>query len=205
MSFRNKFDINNKPVHLQKVLTEEDASFELSCIRQFNHESKEDYQMWCSIVNAAYEEENYVAETAKETLMNHSFLCNTETYFYLDEHGTPIGTISIGSYRDALDVAGDFRLAVNPDYQNLGIGGGLIKYANHRMYLRGHRLAESIISYKRNTSLYLHYKCGYKPQKTINRWALKSNFLNYILGFDRKTIKKAEEIYQAYLNKHKGR
>lgn len=48
-----RFDINNKPIHLYKELTEADETFELSCIRSFDYESQEDYEIWCRIVNAA--------------------------------------------------------------------------------------------------------------------------------------------------------
>ena len=117
------FDINNKPIHLHKELTEVDETFELSCIRSFDYEKQEDYEIWCRIVNAAYAEENYVPESAKQILTKHSFLRDTESFFYLDEDGKAVGTISIGTYRGCTDIAGDFRLAVYPDYQNMGIGG----------------------------------------------------------------------------------
>lgn len=121
-----KFDINNKPVHLHKKLTGADQAFELTNVRLFDYKSIEDYQRWCSIINAAYKEENYTLESAKCILENHPFLQDTETFFYLNENKEPVGTISIGIYRDCPDVAGDFRLAVYPDLQNLGIGGGVI-------------------------------------------------------------------------------
>ena len=118
-----RFDINNKPIHLYKELMEADEPFELSCIRSFNYEKQEDYEIWCRIVNVAYVEGNYVPESAKQTLMKHSFLRDTESFFYLDKAGKPVATISIGAYRGCSDVAGDFRLAVCQDYQNLGIEG----------------------------------------------------------------------------------
>ncbi len=124
MAVMEKFNIDNKPVHLQKVLTVADKAFKLACIRSFDYDSEQDYKTWCEIVNAAYKE-NYVPESAKKTLLKHPFLQSTETYFYLDKEGTPVGTISIGAYKDNPNIAGDFRLAVNPDCQNMGIGGGV--------------------------------------------------------------------------------
>lgn len=178
MRIATRFDVNHKPIHLQKILTDADAAFDLSDIRLFDYESEEDYQKWCEIVNAAYAEEDYVPQRAKKLLTEHPFLQNAQTFFYLDKDDCPIGTISIGAYRDCPDVAGDFRLAVMPGLQNMGIGGRMLRFANHEMYLKGFRKAESIISYKRDTSLYLHYKCGYFPQDDIRKWALKSNFFN---------------------------
>ena len=50
------------------------------------------------------------------------------------------------------------------------------------MYSKGIRKAELIISYTRDISLYLHYKCVYVAQNDMNKWGLKSNFFNRILA-----------------------
>jgi GNAT superfamily N-acetyltransferase len=131
--------------------------------REMDMESADDLQLWVEIVNEAYDDGPYDLAAARKHIHEHLFLNISNIYFVVDGE-TPVGTISIGTYKANANVGGDAKIAVKKDYQGHGLGTYMILYGFGEMRKHGLRYAESIISIRRDTSIAIHFRCGFLPQ-----------------------------------------
>lgn len=131
--------------------------------RQMDPGSPADVQQWIEIINDAYDDAACDAAAARSHWENHLFLKLSRIEF-LTDGDLPIGTISIGPYRDNPQVGGDARIAVLRSHQGRGLGGALIRHGFDLLRRQGIRNGESIITITRERSILLHFQCGFRPQ-----------------------------------------
>ena len=129
---------------------------------------------WCDIINNSYTEFNYNIESAKSFLKDDTYYKNSTTYLFSDccSGGGYCATISIAQYVHTPKVGGDFKIGVKKDFQGRGLGRLVILYGFSRLKERGIEVGESSIQIKRDTSLYLHFKLGFRPQYNPKYFAL---------------------------------
>lgn len=133
---------------------------------------------WCDIINHSYSEFNYDIRSAREFLKDEKYYYNRETYLFKDNlsnNKNYCATVSIAQYVASPKVGGDFKIGVKKDFQGKGLGRLVILYAFSRLKERDLEVGESSIFIKRKTSLYLHFKLGFKPQYNPNNFALPAS------------------------------
>lgn len=167
--------------------------------RRIDVNNHNEVSQWVKIVNDAYSDSDINSNQAKQLLVNHHFLNDTESFFVFDGD-IPMATVSIGIYKENPEVGGVFRLAVRKDYQNKGLGKYIILLGYHKLKERGIKYGESVISSNRFKSMIVHMKCGmipqYNPQVVTHKG---SNFnKNIIQRFRGKRIlRKAEKLFKS--------
>src|SRR5690554_5700931 len=115
------YKINEKVGHLQANLN---RLHRLPNIVPYNikeisiHDVKH-LEQWIELIADAYGDEKYNIESAKNYFKDHLFLKNIMIYLLFDKR-MPIGTISIGIYKDTPHVGGLCRIAVRKEYQGQG-------------------------------------------------------------------------------------
>jgi GNAT superfamily N-acetyltransferase len=169
--------------------------------------NREHIGVWADIINDAYDDMHYTEEQAENFFTNHLFLQNLET-FLLKIGGSYVATISIGGYKENIQIGGVCRIAVKKAYQGRGIEKLLILYGYAKLKERGIKYGESLIASKRNVSMMAHFGLGFKPQydmkyisykgalKNVNsiqkyrlRKRLQNNYKKYLENFNNNYIK----------------
>ena len=195
-------------VHLQTDLRNIGLNKDISpfITREMNYDSEEELIQWAEIVNDAYDDGGkYDLEYAKNHLNNHLFLKTTNVYLVFDGV-KPIGTISIGVYKENPKIGGAVRLAVRKDYQGYGIGKYLHLYGFVKLREKGFYYIESILTITREQSMRMNFSYGFVPQfnrkfisyKGQKRYAivrflvnrnLKKQYKKYLLEVSEKFLK----------------
>lgn len=139
--------------------------------------------VWCDIINHSYTEFNYNIDSAKKFLLDKKYYSNRVTYLFTDNcNGKEYcATVSIAQYVSNEKVGGDFKIGVKNKFQGKGLGRLVILYAFSRLKERGLEVGESSIFIKRSTSLYLHFKLGFRPQYNPKYFALPTSSSFYCL------------------------
>lgn len=129
---------------------------------------------WCDIINHSYSEFNYNIDSARLFLNDDKYYSNRVTYIYI-YNGEYCATVSVGTYKRNPKVGGAFKFGVKKECQGRGLGGIAILYAFSRLKERGLEIGESSILITRKTSLYLHFKLGFRPQYNPKYFALPAS------------------------------
>lgn len=136
-------------------------------VREMDVNDEQEIKTWLYIVNTAYTDAEETSETFQKHLHNHSFLTNQKVFFIYKENDVKnvIGTVSVGIFKSNAEWGGDSRIAILPSERGKGLGFFAVNYAFHYLFENMKTCkGESVISFHRNQSLVLHYKCGFKPQ-----------------------------------------
>lgn len=129
----------------------------------------EDRAHWIRLVNDAYPDATEDDRSAERHRSEHAFLSCMEVFF-LCRGAHPIATVSTGVFRNAPEVGGDARIAVDRAEQGKGLGRLVILFALHRLREKGLRCAEAVITLKREQSLRLHFRLGFQIQPDRSLW-----------------------------------
>ena len=167
-----------------------------------DYQNEEDIITWCEIINASYEDAKYDKNTARNLLLNHPFIHENQTSFYvLNER--KVATISYGFIKEASNVGGFFRIAVLPAFRGKKIGRKLLSYAEIEMRKRGAERIEEAIKLTRIPSLMMHFSAGYLPEKRQKERACPRDKGKAVLlslsGYDFVINYITNEIYKWYL------
>ena len=113
-------NFNKTIVHLQCDIDNIPEPKDISplFIREMDIEDDGDIQSWIDIVNEAYNESPYDVKAARNQLKNHLFLNIDAVYFIMDKT-EPIGTISIGTYKENKNMGGDARIAIKKNIKDM--------------------------------------------------------------------------------------
>lgn len=134
-------------------------------VKELEKDNQEDLKTWVDIINNSYDDCEYDVVKAKQLLSNHPYLDDVRTFlFKLVAGGSYFATVSIGKYKNKSHIGSAFRFGVHRKIQGKGYGRLIILYAYSKLQDEGVKYAETIISFKRKQSLYLHYSIGFKPQ-----------------------------------------
>ena len=159
---------------------------------------------WCNIINDGYNEEVYDIEKAKKLLTNHYLFDELETFFICDS-GVPIGTISMGKYKSMPSTGGDCRIAVLPAYRGKNLGLILLNFAILKLKERGYSTFITLIASKRKTSVFMHFRCGFKPMKNNYFVAHGAKLLVLRLLYGRRLRLITNAYYNEYLAKYNAK
>ncbi len=119
---------------------------------------------WIDLVNSSYGDCTLDIDSSRKLLSNHPFIVNSETFCFMTEKQEIACAISIGQFKENLNVGTVYRIAVANEYKRKGIGLLLVLFGYAKLRERGLKLGESIISSKRKPSFFLHLSLGFKPQ-----------------------------------------
>lgn len=145
-------------------------------VETLNLDDNKQLAAWCDIINHSYSEFNYNVESAKVFLKDEKYYKKAITYLFSDCCGGGYcATVSVAQYVAAPHVGGDFKLGVKKESQGRGLGRLIVLYAFSRLKERGIDIGESSIMIKRSTSLYLHFKLGFRPQFNPKYFALPAS------------------------------
>lgn len=194
--------INNKTTYLSKYIVNINQIGGGSDFVVMDYYNSEDIDLWCELINKSYTDASYTRSEAIALLTNHPFIKNNKTVFYIED-GHKVATISYGVIKTSCDTAGFFRIAVLPAYQNRGIGKKLLQYAENQVCSAGIRKVEEAIVLKRISSLIMHFKLGYLPEKSSRARAYKRSkarqLLLWAIGYDLIINLYTWQIYKKYL------
>lgn len=156
---------------------------------------------WCDIINNSYTEFNFNVVSARTFLKDESYYKKAVTYLFTDNcTGEYCAAISVGQYAKSPKVGGDFKIGVRKEFQGKGLGRLVILYGFSRLKERGLEVGESAIQIKRDTSLYLHFKLGFRPQYKPRYFALPvSSKLYSIIKFF--PLLKLRRAYNKFIDK----
>lgn len=149
-------------------------------VRQLDYNNESDLETWISIIHTSYDDCCFTIDSARDYLVNHPFLDETQTFVFQEVSGNhgrggEVATVSIGLYKTNPRVGGDFRIGVTRPVQGLGYGRLCILYAFSQLAAMGVKYGESAIAFKRKESLYLHYALGFRPQTNLRFLANQSS------------------------------
>ncbi len=194
MSIHNK--VGHFQAHLDQIaLLPDPAPY---TIRSMDPKNADDLRAWVEIIADAYGDPSVSSEKAERSLKEHLFLDISDTFFVIDGE-YPVGTVSIGTYREKPHVGGICRFAVRKAYQGQGLGKYLRLLGYHIHRERGIRYGEDIISMKREKSIMLVFFCGFRPQHDM-RYISYTGALENINFFQRWRIRlKLNRMYREYL------
>lgn len=167
------FNINRTVVNLQRDLKDlpelsvpKDLHF-----RPAAFDDPVDRSAWIELINTAYPDGHEDQTTLDRLCHTHPFLTEVETFF-LVQGAEPIATVSTGVFRKATSWGGDARIAVSPSQQGRGLGRLMILYALHNLRARQLSNVEAVITMKREQSLRLHFKLGFRLQTDRSKWCI---------------------------------
>jgi len=132
-------------------------------VKEMDNDNPEDIAAWIRIVNEAYPDASENENTFHILLHSHPFL-EVEKIFFFTRSNRPVATVTTGRYRKNRNVGGDARIAVLPTEQGKGLGLFTINYAFHYLKSLGLNQGETVITLKREQSILLHIKCGFRLQ-----------------------------------------
>ncbi|MCQ2429222.1 MAG: GNAT family N-acetyltransferase [Clostridia bacterium] len=164
--------LKGKTTYLQKRITASPFSMRQYTVKQMDYDSDRDIEVWCNIVNQAYDDSEYSPAHAKGFLTDHPFCTGTSTAFFMDGD-TAFATISYGKVKTDAKTGSFFRIAVLPSYRNRGVGRMLLGYAESEMAKQDVGIIEESIALKRDASFSMHFGCGYKPEIFSAQRAIK--------------------------------
>ena len=193
MKRRNIRQLFNGTVYLQAPL----KAFELNertlnekyglTVKKLDYNDDTDLEIWMKIIHSSYDDCHFTLLSAKKFLTTHPYMTDTESFVFFKKE-IPIATVSIGRYKQNLDIGGDFRIGVTKSAQGHGYGRLCILYGFSKLAAKGIKNGESAIAFKRKESLQLHYSLGFRPQYDIRYLAEKNGRpwlknLNFILKY----------------------
>lgn len=166
-------------------------------IREVDINNPAEIKEWINIIEESYGDEKYDHKKAIQQFQNHLFLKDTQTFFIMDK-SVPVGTVSIGVYKGKEHIGGIFRIAILKNYQGHGLGKLMLLYGYHQLRERGINYGESIITLKRESSIMLHYSCGFKAQHNM-RYISYKGILDNINLIQKLRIKlKLKRMYKIF-------
>ncbi len=132
-------------------------------IREMEIRNPNEIYEWIRIVNSSYQDADENETSFKQHIYSHPFLDVQKVFFVMSEN-QPVGAVSVGLYKKNPEYGGDARIAVVPSVQGNGLGYFAISYAFHYLRKQGIDIGEAVISLKRKQSIFLHLRCGFRPQ-----------------------------------------
>jgi len=192
-------NIDNKVGHFQAHLEQlarlpDPAPY---TVMQMDPDNPEHIQAWMAIIADAYGEVYPNPGVALAVMQKHLFLQVHETVFLCDGE-KPIATVSIGTHREKPHVGGMCRLAVSTAYQGQSLGKYMRLLGYHKLYERGIRYGEEIISARRDKSIMMSFFCGFKPQHNM-KYISYTGALENINFFQKLRIRwKINRLYREY-------
>ena len=127
-----------------------------------------DIAKWLTIHNDAFLRQ-WVVNDFQQNVINHPYLLIKKSFFILVDR-EPVGSISVGVFRQNEKVGIGHYMALKRQWQGKGFGKYLILLKLNVLNQFGLTTAEGETTLNRHQSIYLHFSLGFQPKKGLDYW-----------------------------------